>query len=86
MPPTVVEGVCDGDAQALRSVSNFKAAYSSSLRTHTQVFVASDDDAALEALRSVPALNVLFLPQDRSMLDSQWYVEDRIRHGLLVCA
>jgi hypothetical protein len=50
------------------------------------VFVASDDDAALEALRSEPALNVLFLPQDRSMLDSQWYVEDRIRHGLLVCA
>ena len=50
------------------------------------MFVASDDDAALEALRVEPALNVLFLPQDRSMLDSQWYVEDRIRHGLLVGA
>ena len=52
----------------------------------SDVFVASDDDAALRELEAVAGLNVMVLPQDRSMLDSHWYVEDRIRHGLLDAA
>ena len=52
----------------------------------TDVFVASDDSEALRELKALEGLNVMFLPQDRSMLDSHWYVEDRIRHGLLDAA
>ena len=48
-----------------------------------EVFVASDDGAVLRQLQAVPELRVMFTPQDRSILDSHWYVEDRIRHGLL---
>ena len=50
------------------------------------VFVASDDDDALQRLQRLPGLDVMFVPQDRSMLASHWYVEDRIRHGLLDAA
>mmetsp|Transcript_61955 Transcript_61955/g.90809 ORF Transcript_61955/g.90809 Transcript_61955/m.90809 type:complete len:116 (+) Transcript_61955:2-349(+) len=52
----------------------------------SQVFVASDDNEALQQLKSLPDLNVMYLALDRSILDSHWYVEDRIRHGLLDAA
>jgi hypothetical protein len=37
-----------------------------------QVFVASDDGEAVMALQRLSELHVMYLPQDRSILDSHW--------------
>lgn len=52
----------------------------------TELFVASDDDEALAEIAGIEGLRVMSTPHDRSMLRSDWYVEDRIRHGLLDAA